>query len=118
MFAMKQSLSWLLIGTAISVGAALTAEIAVAQTADIDPLEGLGTTDDDGSDFLGESLSPYELIHRAVLAPSMSSEEFLQQQNQAIDGAAQEFRLRQQELFRQQQTIEATDDLSVDSEDL
>lgn len=118
MFSIKKSLSWLLLGTAVSFGAVFATGSAVAQTSNIDPLDGFGT-DDDGADIFGDTSDPYELIHRAILAPSMSSEEFLQQQNRAITGEAQDFRLRQQELLRQQPQLEtAEEDITVDSNDL
>ena len=116
MFSIKKLSSWLLVAVAIGGGALFTTQGAVAQTSNLDPLEGLGT-DDDGADLFGESSNPYELIHRAILAPSMSSEEFQERQNQAISGEAQDFRLRQQELIRQQ-GLEADEAITIDGEAL
>ena len=103
---LKTPISWLLIGTLASAGAIFTAGEVNAQTSsDVDPLEGL-TTDDDGADFFGEGSSPFDAIHRAILAPSMSSDEFQQQQQESISSEAESFRLRQQEALRQQETTD------------
>ena len=114
---LKQSISWLLAGTLASVGAAFTAGNAIAQSSDLDPLEGLGT-DDDGSNLFGDSSNPFELFHDAVLSPSMSKDEFQQRQQRAIGGEAESFRQRQQEALRQQQGLEAieADDTTVDGD--
>jgi hypothetical protein len=49
----------------------------------------------------------------------MSSEEYQVYQQQVIQGEAQNFRLRQQELLRQQEALETTEDeISVDGEAL
>ena len=102
---LKHSISWLLVGALASAGAVLTGGEAIAQDADIDPLEGLNT-DDDGSDLFGDGSNPFDLIHRAILAPSMSSGEFQERQQEAISSEAEAFRQRQQEAIRQQQTVE------------
>ncbi|MBE7383652.1 MAG: hypothetical protein F6J95_019810 [Leptolyngbya sp. SIO1E4] len=103
---LKHAFSCLLVGSLATVGAAFTAAEAIAQSSDIDPLEGLGT-DDDGADLFGDGSNPFDLIHRAILAPSISSEEFQQQQQRAISDEAEAFRLRQQEALRQQQSVDA-----------
>lgn len=114
----QKSLSWLVVGAVVTVGAAFMGDRAVAQS-DLDPLEGLGT-DDDGANMFGDTSDPYELIHRAILAPSMSIEEFTNQQNQAINGEALDFRARQQELLRQQQSpsSDTEESVTVDGEAL
>ncbi|MEO1299149.1 MAG: hypothetical protein AAFW75_25900 [Cyanobacteria bacterium J06636_16] len=100
---LRTPLSLLLIGTLASAGATFTAGAATAQTSsEIDPLEGLAT-DDDGSDFFGDNSNPFDVIHRAIQRPSMSSDEFQQQQRSSINTEAESFRLRQQEALRQQQ---------------
>ncbi|MGD1927366.1 MAG: hypothetical protein ACFB12_00540 [Leptolyngbyaceae cyanobacterium] len=117
MHMMKKSLSWLLVGAFASIGAVVMSPAAIAQSADAD----LFGTDDDGADQFGDSASPYELIHRAILAPTMSSEEFQEQQNRAITTEAQDFRQRQQEALRQQPALtveEPGDTISVDGEEL
>ncbi|MEM9005122.1 MAG: hypothetical protein AAGE59_16560 [Cyanobacteria bacterium P01_F01_bin.86] len=102
---LKTSLSWLLVGALAGVGAMFTASEAIAQTSsEIDPLEGLGT-DDDGSDFFGDSSNPFDVIHRAILSPSMSSDEFQRQQQESIGSEAESFRQRQQEALRQQESL-------------
>lgn len=98
---MKHSISWFLVGTLASVGAAFNAGAAVAQSTELDPLEGLNTDDD------GDAPDPFDLIHRAVFAPSMNADEFQEQQQEAISTEAEAFRLRQQQLIRQQQELEA-----------
>lgn len=66
----------------------------------IDPLEGLGT-DQQGSDTFGETNNPFELIHRALSAPSLTSGEFQAQQRRRISSEAEAFRQRQQEALRE-----------------
>lgn len=90
-------LTALLLGT----GSALVPDSVSAQNSDIDPLEGLGT-DDDGSGPFGTGDDPFDLFHRAVLAPSIGREEFRDQQQRAITNEAESFRLRQQEALRQE----------------
>lgn len=108
--------SWLLVGTVTTVGTVFMASSAIAQNTELDPLDGL-VTDDDGSDLFGDTNSPYELIHRAILAPTMTPGEFRDYQNRAITGEAQNFRLLQQEALRQQElSPRETDEVSVDDE--
>ena len=104
---LKNSFAWILIGALVGASAVFTAGEAIAQTSsDIDPLEGLGT-DDDGDALFGDGANPFDIIHRAVLSPSMSAGEYQQQQQRAITNEAEAFRLRQQEALRQQPSLEA-----------
>lgn len=104
---LQRSVSYLLAGACLGLGAALAAQEAIAQTSsDLGGVERLGT-DDDGSDLFGDSSSPFNLIHRAILSPGTSPEEFRQRQERAISSEADDFRLRQQEAILQQQTLEA-----------
>ncbi|HEY9888382.1 MAG TPA: hypothetical protein V6D02_08285 [Candidatus Obscuribacterales bacterium] len=118
MVMLKKSLTGLLMGVALTVGLGAVVAPAIAQST-LDPAEGFGT-DDDGADVFGDSSSPYELIHRAILAPTMSADEFQENQNRALTTEAQDFLLRQQEAIRQQQNLEAgtTEDLSIDGDAL
>lgn len=105
---LRRSTSWLLAGMLASLGVTVTADQVWGQSSDIDPLEGLNT-DDDGAGLLGDSNDPFDLFHRAVLAPSKSPDAFQQQQQRAISSEAEAFRLRQQEALRQQDTLEVVD---------
>ncbi len=119
MASMKQILTGLLAGSLVLLGAGIGASSAIAQT-DIEPFEPAGT-DDDGTNVFGDSSSPFQLIHDAILTPSMSSEEFWRQQNRNIGSEAQNFRLRQQEALRQEPTLtveESTEEITVDGEEL
>ena len=117
MFSMKQILTGLVAGSLLAFGAGVSTHSALAQT-DIEPFSSVGT-DDDGADVFGGSSDPFELIHRAVSAPTMSSQEFLDYQNQTIGSEAQDFRMRQQELLRQQsESVEATEEITVDDEEI
>ncbi|MBF2035900.1 MAG: hypothetical protein IGR92_10570 [Leptolyngbyaceae cyanobacterium T60_A2020_046] len=99
----KHSLLLPLLGSLLGAGALSIAAPAIAQDAgNIDPLEGYVTTDEGYNPF-GNSGNPFELIHRAILAPSISGEEFRNQQGRRITSEAEAFRLRQQEILRQQQ---------------
>lgn len=115
---LKNFITFSLVGALATVGAAFTAAEAIAQTAeDVDPLEGLGT-DDDGDSLFGDSANPFDIIHRAVLAPSMSTDEFNQRQQQELGSEADAFRLRQQEAIRLQQSPavdEATTEIEEDA---
>ena len=75
------------------------AEALDTPTTDLDPLEGLGNADDDFNTF-GDTDNPFELIHRAIFAPSVSSEQFQRQQQRRIGAEAASFRERQQEALR------------------
>ena len=117
MSSMKQILTGLIAGSLLALGAGMSAQSVFAQT-DIEPFGSVGT-DDDGADLFGDSSDPFELIHRAISAPGMSSQEFLDYQNQAIGSEAQDFRLRQQELLRQQaEPAEVTEEITVDDEEI
>lgn len=118
MFSMQQVLTGLLAGSLLALGAGVSMHSALAQT-DIEPFGSAGT-DDDGSNMFGDSSDPFDLIHRAISVPSMSSQEFLEQQNRAIGNEAQDFRQRQQELLRQQsaQPAESTEEITVDDEEI
>jgi hypothetical protein len=105
---LKKSVSWLLVGALAGVTGVMSATAAIAQTSDLDPLEGLGT-DDDGADLFGDTSNPFELIHRAILAPSMSSDEYQEYQQRLLGNEAESFRLRQQEAMRQQGTGDVVD---------
>lgn len=118
MVSMKHILTGLVAGSLLALGAGMSAQSAFAQT-DLEPFGTTGT-DDDGADLFGGSSDPFELIHRAISAPGMSSEEFLDYQNQTIGSEAQDFRQRQQELIRQQsaQSAEAAEEITVDDEEI
>ncbi|MEM0982192.1 MAG: hypothetical protein AAGH78_18225, partial [Cyanobacteria bacterium P01_H01_bin.58] len=104
---LQRSVAYLTASACLGLGVALAAQDAIAQTSsDLGGVERLGT-DDDGSDIFGGSSSPFNLIHRAILAPGTSAEEFRQRQESAISSEADDFRLRQQEAILQQQTLEA-----------
>lgn len=104
---LQRSVSYFLATTCFGLGAALIAQEAIAQTSsDLGAPERLGT-DDNGSDLFGDSSSPFNLIHRAILAPTTSAEDFRKRQERAISSEAEDFRLRQQEAILQQQTLEA-----------
>lgn len=69
---------------------------AQAQTStSADPLQGLG-----GAGDRTDLSNPFDLFHRAVLAPSLTSGEFQAQQQQRILTEAEAYRQRQQEVLR------------------
>jgi hypothetical protein len=108
---LKPFSSWLLVGVLASIGVAVPASGAIAQSTDLDPAA-VFETDDDGPDAFGDTSNPFELIHRAILSPSVTLGEFQERQQRAISGEAQDFRLRQQEAIRQgqQPTVGVSDD--------
>lgn len=68
----------------------------------VDASEGFGDTDANGGLF-GESASPFDLIHRAVLMNDRSASDFSRQHRGHINTAAENFRILQQNAVRQQQ---------------
>ncbi|MBD1873898.1 hypothetical protein H6F75_10415 [Nodosilinea sp. FACHB-131] len=105
---------------AVAIAAAsllVLAPAALAQSTDTDPTrtprvdtnEGFGDSDANGGIF-GESSSPFDLIHRAVLMNERSSTDFSRQHRGRISDEALNFRtLQQNALRRQQPQIEATE---------
>ena len=117
MVSMKQILTGLVAGSLLALGAGVLAPSGFAQT-DIEPFDSTGT-DDDGASLFGNSSDPFELIHRAISVPGMNSQEFFEHQNRVIGDEAQDFRQRQQELLRQQsESAEATEEITVDDEEI
>ena len=118
MISVKKCLTGLVAGSFLALGAGVWANSAIAQTAN-ESFDSMGT-DDDGASALGDAANPFEMIHRAISAPSISNEDFQQRQTQSINSEAQNFRLRQQETMRQQPelTIEAPEAVTVDGEEI
>jgi hypothetical protein len=102
---MKRSMPWLLMSALAGIGAIGLSGQAIAQTtpssSSIDPQVWLGGTRDNSGNLFGGSSDPFDLIHRAILAPSVSQEEFRNQQQRQITSEADAFRLRQQEALRE-----------------
>lgn len=98
---LKHSIQGLMVGVLVGFGLMTLAPAAIAQTADgeLDPLEGLSV--EDGGDGFGAD-DPFNLIHRAILNPSMTSEDFQRQQQQRLNTEADAFRQRQREALQQQ----------------
>jgi hypothetical protein len=89
-------------GSAALVG--MTGAIAQTPSSNLDPLEGLGTDSTaEGESLFGSTNGPFDIIHRAILAPTMSSQEYQKYQQELIGDEAEAFRLRQQEALRQSQ---------------
>jgi hypothetical protein len=93
-----------------ALGLLVLAPAALAQSTGTDPTraprvdanEGFGTTDAGGGLF-GESASPFDLIHRAVLMNDRSSSDFRRQHRGRISDEATNFRTLQQDALRRQQ---------------
>lgn len=73
----------------------------------VDPNAGFGRTEASQGMF-GEAGSPFDLIHRAVLANPTSLSDFSRQHNNRMLREAESFRLMQQEAIRNQATPDAT----------
>lgn len=118
MASMKKFLTGLVAGSCLVLGAGVWASSAVAQT-ELDPFSNVGT-DDDGAGVFGDSSDPFDIIHRAIQTPTLSAEDFFNQQTRNISTEAQQLRMRQRELFRQQQSddlsIEGTEEITVDDD--
>ncbi len=74
-----------------------------SRTPRVDTNEGFGDSDANGGIF-GESSSPFDLIHRAVLMNERSSTDFSRQHRGRISDEALNFRTLQQDAMRRQQT--------------
>jgi hypothetical protein len=72
----------------------------------VDTNAGFGNTEASQGLF-GESSSPFDLIHRAVLMNEMSLSDFSRQHQNRVSREAANFRVMQQEAIRQQATLES-----------
>jgi hypothetical protein len=116
----NRSMHWFTLLAVASLGVAAVVPSAIAQETDIDPLASPNPTGADALDS-GNFDDPFELIHRAILAPTVSGAEFAAQQESRINSAASEFRQQQQEALRQQAATEAaevTEETDVDGDAL
>lgn len=73
-----------------------------SRTPRVDTNEGFGDSDANGGIF-GESSSPFDLIHRAVLMNERSPSDFSRQHRGRISNEALNFRTLQQNALRRQQ---------------
>lgn len=71
------------------------------QAPQVNAAEGFGDTESNGGLF-GESGSPFDIIHRAVLMNDITMEDFSRQQRGHFDNEAANFRELQQEALQQQ----------------
>ncbi|MGB6014994.1 MAG: hypothetical protein WBG32_09715 [Nodosilinea sp.] len=93
-----------------TLGLLCLAPAALAQSTSTDPTsaprvdtnEGFGSSDANGGLF-GESASPFDLIHRAVLMNDRNSSDFRRQHRGRISDEASNFRTLQQDALRRQQ---------------
>jgi hypothetical protein len=91
-----------------TLGLLALAPATLAQSTDpgrtprVNATDGFGSSEAAGGLF-GESSSPFDLIHRAVLMNSTSQQDFNRMQRGHFNNEAANFRLRQQEALRQQQ---------------
>jgi len=69
----------------------------------VDPNEGFGTNESSDNPFGGNTNSPFDLIHRAVLMNEMSLSDFSRMHQNRMSTEAANFRALQQEAIRQQQ---------------
>ncbi|MBD2230184.1 hypothetical protein [Phormidium tenue] len=74
-----------------------------SRTPRVDTNEGFGDSDANGGIF-GESSSPFDLIHRAVLMNDRSPSDFSRQHRGRISDEALNFRTLQQNALRRQQS--------------
>jgi hypothetical protein len=69
----------------------------------VDPNEGFSNNESSDSPFGGNTDSPFDLIHRAVLMNEMSLSDFSRLHQNRMNTEADNFRALQQEAIRQQQ---------------
>jgi hypothetical protein len=76
----------------------------------VDPNEGFGSNESSENPFGGNTNSPFDLIHRAVLMNEMSLSDFSRMHQNRMSTEAANFRALQQEAIRRQQAgLEATE---------
>ncbi|QQE66109.1 hypothetical protein GFS31_28060 [Leptolyngbya sp. BL0902] len=76
----------------------------------VNPGAGFGTNESSDNPFGGNTNSPFDLIHRAVLMNEMSLSDFSRIHQNRMSTEAANFRTLQQEALRRQQAgLEATD---------
>jgi hypothetical protein len=79
----------------------------------VDPNAGFGTNETSDNPFGGNTNSPFDLIHRAVLMNEMSLSDFSRMHQNRMSTEAANFRMLQQEAIRrQQQAAQEADDLN------
>ncbi|WP_017298190.1 hypothetical protein [Nodosilinea nodulosa] len=104
-------LSFLSRSAAVAIAAfSLLAPAALAQTAGTDPDQPVRvnadegfTSADDTNNVFGDSSSPFDLIHRAVLANDRTPSDFRREHRNQINAEASNFRTLQQDALRRQQ---------------
>jgi hypothetical protein len=69
----------------------------------VDPNAGFGSNESSENPFGGNTNSPFDIIHRAVLMNEMSLTDFSRQNQNRMATEAANFRALQQEAMRQQQ---------------
>lgn len=95
------------LAAAIAAAALLAAPAALAQRTDpastprVDAAEGFGSSDASGGIF-GDSASPFDLIHRAVLMNERSATDFSRQHRGRISDEASNYRTLQREALQRQ----------------
>jgi hypothetical protein len=120
----NRSMHWFTLLAVASFGVAAVVPNAIAQETDIDPLASPNATGAAGLGSEEDFNDPFELIHRAILAPTVSGAEFAAQQESRINSAASDFRQQQQEALRQQaaeavetEAVEVTEESEIDTGD-
>ncbi|MDJ0702103.1 MAG: hypothetical protein QNJ46_02385 [Leptolyngbyaceae cyanobacterium MO_188.B28] len=96
-----------LISIAASIGILALAPMALAQQT-IDPLEGLGPSEDSSGDFFNDSSNVFDLVHQVILTNPVSAAEYQERQHQNVNNAAAEFRRQRQEALRESGAIYST----------
>lgn len=78
----------------------------------VDPNAGFGRNESSDNPFGGNTNSPFDLIHRAVLMNEMSLSDFSRIHQNRMSNEAVNFRVLQQEAIRRQQAAQEADDLN------
>ena len=95
-----------LISVIASMGVLALSPMALAQET-VDPLEGLGPSEDNTGDLFNDSGSIFDLVHRAVLTNPVSAAEQRERQHRNINNAAAEFLQQRQETLSESGPIYA-----------
>ncbi len=113
-----KSLASLVLSTVagISLISFLLPKLSLAQTTDVNPLEGLNSeqsSDPFSRTNEGNSFGVFDLIHRANLGSGPNVDNYSSQQNESLNTAAAEFRKKQRERLQVQQQSTPTNPVTT-----
>ena len=104
-----------LIGVSVGISILALTTTALAQET-VDPLEGLGPSEDNSGELFNDSSSVFDLVHQVILANPVSAAEYRERQHRNVNDAAAEFRRQRQEALSEPSAIDSAPVVSDESE--